>query len=61
MAVFRKDKEGDVGIIVSSAYQNWSCFVVFVVGGAVASWLVRSTPQQALRVRALVGDIVVCS
>ena len=31
------------------------------VGGAVASWLVRSTPEQAVRVRALVGDIVLCS
>ena len=27
-------------------------------GGAVASWLVRSTPERALRVRALAGDIV---
>ena len=25
------------------------------------SWLVRSTPEQALRVRALAGDIVLCS
>ena len=31
------------------------------VGGVVASWLVRSTPEQALRVRALAGDIVLCS
>ena len=31
------------------------------VGGAVASWLVRSTPEQAVRVRALAGDIVLCS
>ena len=29
--------------------------------GAVASWLVRSTPERALRVRALAGDIVLCS
>ena len=27
----------------------------------VASWLVRSTPEQAVRVRALAGDIVLCS
>ena len=27
-------------------------------GGAVASWLVRSTPERVLRVRALAGDIV---
>ena len=31
------------------------------VGGAVASWLVRLTPERALRVRALAGDIVLCS
>ena len=31
------------------------------VGGAVASWLARSTPERALRVRALAGDIVLCS
>ena len=27
----------------------------------VASWLVRSTPEQAVRVRALAGDILLCS
>ena len=32
-----------------------------VVGGTVASWLARSTPERALRVRALAGDIVLCS
>ena len=33
------------------------------VGGAVgmASWLVSSTPDRAVRVRALTGDIVLCS
>ena len=31
------------------------------VGGAVASWLVRSTPERVVRVRALAGDIVLCS
>ena len=31
------------------------------LGGAVASWLVRSTPERAVRVRALAGDIVLCS
>ena len=29
--------------------------------GAVASWLVRLTPERAVRVRALAGDIVLCS
>ena len=32
-----------------------------IVGGAVASWLVRSSPDRAVRVRALAGDIVLCS
>ena len=31
------------------------------MGGAVASWLVRSTPEQAVRVRSLAGVIVLCS
>ena len=31
------------------------------VGGAVASWLVRSTPDRVVRVRVLAGDIVLCS
>ena len=30
-------------------------------GGAVASWLVRSSPEWVVRVRALAGDIVLCS
>ena len=32
-----------------------------IVGGTVASWLARSTSERALRVRALAGDIVLCS
>ena len=32
-----------------------------VSGGAVASWLARSTLERALWVRALAGDIVLCS
>ena len=31
------------------------------VGGTVASWLVRSSQDRAVRVRALAGDIVLCS
>ena len=27
----------------------------------MASWLVRSTPERAARVRAVAGDIVLCS
>ena len=39
----------------------YSSFVHRRVGGVVASWLVRSTPEQAVQVRALAGDIVLCS
>ena len=31
------------------------------VGGAVASWLVRSTPDRVGRIRVLARDIVLCS
>ena len=31
-----------------------------VKGGAVVSWLVRLTPERALRVRALAWDIALC-
>ena len=31
------------------------------MGGAVASWLVRSSPERAVLVRALAGDTVLCS
>ena len=34
---------------------------VTILGGAVASWLVRSPPDRAVRVRALAGDIAFCS
>ena len=45
------------------------CLIIYVclngngnfVGGAVASWLVRSTPERAVQVRVLAGDIVLCS
>ena len=35
-------------------------FTTFVVG-AVASWVVCSTPERAVRVRVLAGDIALCS
>ena len=38
-----------------------NCTFQLRVGGTVASWLVRSTPERAVRVRALAGDIVLCS
>ena len=35
--------------------------VGLLVGGAVASWLVRSTQDRVVRGRVLAGDIVLCS
>ena len=32
-----------------------------MVGGVVASWLVRLTPERVVQVRALAWDIVLCS
>jgi len=32
----------------------------YLRGGTVASWLVRSSPDRAVRVRALAGDIALC-
>jgi len=37
------------------------CTKYNVLGGAVASWLVRSSPERVVRVRALAGNIVLCS
>ena len=34
---------------------------LFEVVGAVASWLVRSSPERVVRVQALARDIVLCS
>ena len=39
---------------------NWTT-PVSKQGGAVASWLMRSTPDRVVRVRVLAGDIVLCS
>ena len=47
-------------------YTYWKFYIftlkyLFYRGGAVASRLVRSTPERAVQVRALAGDIVLCS
>ena len=34
---------------------------MFMKGGAVVSWLVRSSPERTVRVQALAGDNVFCS
>jgi len=36
-------------------------FNKFVQGGAVVSWLVCSSPERVIQVRALAGDTVLCS
>jgi len=36
-------------------------YSMFCLGGTVASWLVRSSPERVVWVRALAGDIVLCS
>ena len=38
-----------------------SCLALRNVGGAVASWLVRSSADRAVRVQVVAGDIVLCS
>ena len=38
-----------------------TCILSRLVGGAVASWLVRLSPERVVRVRTLAGDIVLCS
>ena len=53
--LFSADKMGNTRFLPS--YYN----INRIYGGAVASWLVRSTPERPLRVRALAGDIVLCS
>ena len=37
------------------------CFYRTREGSAVASWLVSSTPDRAVRVQALIGNIELCS
>ena len=42
-------------------FSHVSVYAMYLLGGAVASWLVRSTPDRVVRVRVLAGDIVLCS
>jgi len=42
-------------------YLRIICRIFTQAFSAVASWLVRSCPDRAVRVRALAGDIVLCS
>ena len=42
---------------IANAFNN---YLANIVGGAVASWLVRSSPERAVQVQALGRDIVLC-
>ena len=53
------DTDGCNTMVVNGVLKFWSQ-VISMVGGAVASWLVRSTPERVVQVRALAGDIVYC-
>ena len=46
---------GEVLIFLAPTVKTTELFI------AVASWLVRSSPDRTVRVRALAGDIVLCS
>ena len=46
---------------VGPFWKEISVELVIILRGAVASWLVRSTPDRAVRVRDLAGDIALCS
>ena len=54
-------------IIFSSKYKNWkslahdAIFISLGSGGTVASWLLHSSLDQVVRVRALAGDTMLCS
>ena len=47
--------------MLRSCCQFVNKYTMLSVGGAVASWLVRSTQERAVWVQALAGDIVLCS
>ena len=56
----------DESFVHSVSDSTWECSsriyeLAYDVGDAVASWLVRSFPDRAVRVRAPAGDIVLCS
>ena len=52
-----KQAEMEVNFLTKKKDKGMVCFV----GRAVTSWLVGSTPDRAVRVRDLAGDIVLCS
>ena len=48
------DEKGDCKLKIHAV----KCFInLYWEGGAVASWLVRSSPDRVVRVQALAGDI----
>ena len=47
--------------LILMVLENYSSMLMELVGSAVASWLVCSTLELVLQVRALARDIVLCS
>ena len=55
-----------MNLMLASHFSHFRCWIwqllpCFFVRGAVASWLLHSTPERAVWVRALARDIVLCS
>ena len=57
----RKKQQKKPAYIYPSPKKNGRGSLSRIVGGAEASWLVRSSPDLAVRLGALAGDIVLCS
>jgi len=62
--LYRSSNAGFVKAVASSTRSLRSILIKFnfiiILGGAVASCLVRSSPDRAVGARALAGDIVLC-
>ena len=60
-AVARDQRWPDVVAGISVRFSKFASALFYYVGGLVFPWLVRSTSERAIRVRALAGDMVLCS
>ena len=60
-AVARDQRWPDVVAGISVRFSKFASALFCYVGGVVSPWLVRSASERAFRVRALTGDIVLCS
>ena len=50
-----------INVLKGERFVRGICACTVPMEGAVASRLVRSSPDRVVRVRALAGDIVLCS